>query len=260
MAERFGGKVALVTGAGAGIGAATARAFAAEGAAVAVVDLALDAAQAVAGEIEATGGRAIAAAADVGRAADAERAVGECVDAFDGVDVLVNNAGVVRYGELPDLSEADWDLMLDTNLKGPFLMSKHAIPAIRRRGGGAIVNLASVQAVVSQPLVAAYAASKGGVVALTRTMAIDHAKDGIRVNCVLPGSVRTPMLRYGADLFAPEDPDGAIEAWGHSHPIDRVIEPAEVARVILFLASDDAAAVTGAPHFVDGGLAGRAAN
>jgi NAD(P)-dependent dehydrogenase (short-subunit alcohol dehydrogenase family) len=181
------------------------------------------------------------------------------VDAFGGLDVLVNNAGVVRYGELPDLSEEDWDLMLDTNLKGPYLMAKHAIPVMRERGGGAIVNLASVQAVVSQPLVAAYAASKGGVVSLTRTMAIDHAKDGIRVNCVLPGSVRTPMLRYGADLFEPSDPEAAIESWGRNHLIDRVIEPEEVARVILFLASEDAAVVTGAPHFVDGGLAVRSA-
>jgi NAD(P)-dependent dehydrogenase (short-subunit alcohol dehydrogenase family) len=257
---RFSGKVALVTGAAVGIGAATARAFAAEGAAVAAADLSPDGAQAIAGAIEGAGGRAIGVTADVGRGADAARAVAACVEAFGGLDVLVNNAGVVRYGELPDLSEEDWDLMLGTNLKGPFLMAKHAIPAMRERGGGAIVNLASIQAVVSQPLVAAYAASKGGVVSLTRTMAIDHAKDGIRVNCVLPGSVRTPMLRYGAGLFAPGDPEGAIEAWGHSHPIERVIEPEEVARVILFLASDDAAVVTGAPHFVDGGLAGRAAN
>jgi NAD(P)-dependent dehydrogenase (short-subunit alcohol dehydrogenase family) len=256
---RFSDKVALVTGAAAGIGAATARAFAAEGAAVAAVDLSPDGAQTIAGAIESAGGRAIGINADVGRGADAARAVVECVETLGGLDVLVNNAGVVRYGELPDLSEQDWDLMLDTNLKGPFLMAKHAIPAMRERGGGAIVNLASVQAVVSQPLVAAYAASKGGVVSLTRTMAIDHAKDGIRVNCVLPGSVRTPMLRYGADLFAPDDPDGAIEAWGRNHPIDRVIEPGEVAHVIVFLASDDASAVTGAPSFVDGGLAGRAA-
>jgi NAD(P)-dependent dehydrogenase (short-subunit alcohol dehydrogenase family) len=256
---RFSDKVALVTGAAAGIGAATARAFAAEGAAVAAVDLSPDGAQTIAGAIESAGGRAIGINADVGRGADAARAVAECVETLGGLDVLVNNAGVVRYGELPDLSEQDWDLMLDTNLKGPFLMAKHAIPAMRERGGGAIVNLASVQAVVSQPLVAAYAASKGGVVSLTRTMAIDHAKDGIRVNSVLPGSVRTPMLRYGAGLFEPGDPEGAIEAWGHTHPIDRVIEPEEVARVILFLASDDAAVITGAPHFVDGGLAVRAA-
>jgi NAD(P)-dependent dehydrogenase (short-subunit alcohol dehydrogenase family) len=255
MTDRFTGKVALVTGAGAGIGAATARALAAEGAAVAVVDLSLEAARATSAEIE----RGLAVAANVGRAEDARRAVEACVEAFGGLDVLVNNAGVVRYGELPDLSEEDWDLMLDTNLKGPFLMAKHAIPAMRERGGGAIVNLASVQAVVSQPLVAAYSASKGGVVSMTRTMAIDHAKDGIRVNCVLPGSVRTPMLRYGADLFEPDDPEAAIEGWGHKHPIDRVIEPEEVARVIVFLASDDAAVVTGAPHFVDGGLAARAA-
>jgi NAD(P)-dependent dehydrogenase (short-subunit alcohol dehydrogenase family) len=251
---RFTGKVALVTGAGAGIGAATAKALAAEGAAVAVVDRDPATAEAVASEI---GGLPLRA--DVRSSPDARAAIGDCAARLGGLDVLVNNAGVVRYGELPDLSEEDWDLQLDTNLKGPYLMARFAIPLMRERGGGAIVNLSSGQAVASQPLVAAYSASKAGVVAMTKTMAIDHGKDNIRVNCVLPGSVRTPMLHQGAELFGPDDPEAAMEAWGREHPIGRVIEPEEVASVILFLASDDAAAVTGAAYLADGGLTARLA-
>jgi NAD(P)-dependent dehydrogenase (short-subunit alcohol dehydrogenase family) len=255
--ERFTGRVALVTGAGAGIGAAVARGFAAEGAVVALADRDGDAAEAVAAELRSGGARTTALAVDVRRADETRRAVEDCVAELGGLDVLVNAAGVVRYAELPDLDEADWDLQLDTNLKGVFLLSRAAIPVMRERGGGAIVNFSSVQAVASQPLVAAYAASKAGVVALTKTMAIDHGRDGIRVNCVLPGSVRTPMLRQGGELFAPDDPEGELERWGAQHPIGRLIEPEEVARVVLFLASDDASAVTGAPVLTDGGLAAK---
>jgi NAD(P)-dependent dehydrogenase (short-subunit alcohol dehydrogenase family) len=259
MQGRFEGRVALVTGAGAGIGAATARRLAAEGAAVVTADLDRTSAGATAAAIAADGGRAVAIAVDVRRAEAARAAVALAVDEFGGLDVLVNNAGIVVYGELPDLDEADWDAQIDTNLKGPYLLSRHAIPAMRSRGGGAIVNLSSAQALASQPLVAAYSASKAGVVALTKTMAIDHGPDGIRVNCVLPGSVRTPMLRQGADLFAADDPHGAMDAWGKLHPIGRLIEPGEVAAVICFLASDDASAVTGSAYLADGGLAARLA-
>jgi NAD(P)-dependent dehydrogenase (short-subunit alcohol dehydrogenase family) len=254
VSSRFNGQVALVTGGGKGIGAAACMAFATEGAAVAVLDFDRDAAQTVASKIEEAGGRAHAIHADVRRGADAERAVADTVKSFGRLDVLVNNAGVVRYGEVPDFGEDDWDFVVDTNLKGVFLMSKYAIPVMRQRGGGAIVNAASVQAFASQHLVAAYSASKGGVVSITRTLALDHAKDNIRVNCYCPGSVLTPMLRYAAQVFAADDPDAAVELWGRNHPIGRVIEPEEVAKLILFLASADASAITGSPHFVDGGL------
>jgi NAD(P)-dependent dehydrogenase (short-subunit alcohol dehydrogenase family) len=217
--QRFGGKVAVVTGAGAGMGAAVARRLAAEGAAVAAFDRDVAAAGEVAKEIQAAGGTAEPLEVDIRRAAPVAAAVDAVVGSFGGIDVLVNVAGVVRYGEVPDFAEDDWDLVLDTNLKGTYLTAKYAIPAMRARGGGAIVNFASVQAFASQQLVAAYSASKGAVVALTRTLALDHAKDNIRANCVCPGSVETPMLRYGARQLDDRDPAEVMREWGALHPI-----------------------------------------
>jgi len=256
--ERFDGKIAAVTGAGMGIGAAVARALAAEGAAVSLIDLDGAAAETVSEEISKSGARAIPIVANVGQASQAEGAICRTVEELGGLDLLVNNAGVVIYGEVPEFREEDWDIVLDTNLKGQFLMSKFAIPEMRRRGGGAIVNLASVQALISQRKVAAYAASKGGVVSLTKTLALDHAKDKIRVNCVLPGSVRTPMLRHAAEL-GPGNPEQTIEQWGRIHPRGTVIEPEEIAAVVLFLLSSDASAVTGAAYVADAGLSAQAA-
>lgn len=257
--RQLAGKVAFVTGAGSGIGAAVARAAAADGATIALFDLDGEAAENVATEIRIAGGGAAVFIGDVRDATEAARGVTEAVATFGGLDLLVNSAGVVRYGETPDFTEEDWDFIVDTNLKGSFLTTKYVVPEMRKRGAGAIVHTASVQAFASQPRVTAYSASKGGVVAMTRTMALDHAKDGIRVNCVAPGSVRTPMLRQGAEIFAPDDPEGAIESWGQLHPIGRVIEPEEVAKLIVFLVSDEAAAITGACYTIDGGLLARLA-
>jgi NAD(P)-dependent dehydrogenase (short-subunit alcohol dehydrogenase family) len=254
MTQDFDGRAVIVTGAAMGIGAATARAFATEGAAVCLVDRDADPLDDVVSAIRAAGGQAVPVAGDVRDEATAKAAVQRCTEAFGGVDVLFNNAGVIRYGEVPDLSVEDWDLVMDTNLRAPFLMAKHAIPAIRQRGGGAVVNTASVQAFATQKTVAAYAASKGAVVAMTMTLALDHAKDGIRVNCIAPGSVRTPMLRESAETFFPDDPEAGLRSFGESHPIGFLTEPEDVAQLVLFLAGPRARTITGACYRVDGGL------
>jgi NAD(P)-dependent dehydrogenase (short-subunit alcohol dehydrogenase family) len=174
---------------------------------------------------------------------------------YGGVDILVNSAGIQRYGTVVDTSEELWDEVLAVNLKGMFLTAKHCVPELRRRGGGTIVNVASVQAFATQGGVAAYAASKAGVVGLTKAIAVDHAAGNVRCNAVCPGSVDTPMLRFAAGLFKGDGTeDDTIRGWGSSHPLGRVARPEEVAEVIAFLAGDRASFVTGAELRVDGGL------
>lgn len=254
MPKRFENKVIIVTGAGKGIGAATAKAFAAEGGHVAVADVDIAAGQHTVKQIHDAGGQAIFVQCDVSKSADVQRLIAETVRAFGGIDVLYNNAGVARYGTVDEMSEDDWDWVLDINLKGTFLTCKYAIPELRKRGGGAIVNTASVQAFATQRTVAAYAASKGGVLSFTKTVALDHAKDNIRCNCIAPGSIHTPMLDDSAHTFSPDNPEAAIAGWGKLHPIGRVGKPEEVAQLVLFLSSEDSSFCTGACYEVDGGL------
>lgn len=254
MTRRFSGKGVIVTGSGKGIGRASALAFAREGAGVAVADRSLEDAERTAAAISAEGGRAVAVACDVTQTDDVRHLVATTANAFGGVDVLHNNAGVIRYGTVVDMSEDDWDFVLNVNLRATFLTCKYVIPEMRRRGGGAIVNTSSVQAFASQRTVAAYSASKGAVLSLTRTIALDHAGENIRCNCIAPGSVHTPMLDQAAHTFAADNPAGAIAEWGKLHPLGRVGTPEEVAKLVLFLASDDGSFCTGGCYTIDGGL------
>ncbi|HEU4976284.1 MAG TPA: SDR family NAD(P)-dependent oxidoreductase [Baekduia sp.] len=254
MSGSFDGKVALVTGAAMGLGQAIASAFAAEGAAVGCVDVDEAALGETVEAIRGRGGRALAAVASVADGAAMERAVGSVAEEFGGLDILASNAGVVRYGEVPSISEDDWDFVIDTNLKGMYNAARFAIPEMRKRGKGAIVNTASVQAYWSHQGAVAYSSSKGGVVAFTRSLALDHAHEGIRVNAIAPGSVLTPMLRDAARRSDPDNPEAALEVFARTHPIGRLIQPEDVANVVLFLASDQAGAVTGITVPVDGGI------
>lgn len=256
--SRLDGKVAIVTGGGSGIGRASALLFAREGAHVAVVDLRDDAARAVADEVADAGGggggKAIGVAADVASVDDAARMVDETVAAFGSLHVLYNNAGVFSSGGVVDGTEPDWDRCLNVNAKGTFLCSKYAVPAIADSGGGAIVNQASVAALVGIPSLAAYSAAKGAIVALTRAMAVELAPLHIRVNCLCPGTVATPLMepllraRGGGDL------DRGLELTAEKYPLGRLGTPEDMANVACFLASDDAAFVTGAAYTVDGGM------
>ncbi len=250
----FQDKVAVVTGAAKGIGAATARAFAREGARVVVVDVDAAAGKVLAAELGGADTRAVFVKADVGKQDDAGRIAEEAVRAFGGVDVLVNNAGIQTYGTVETMPEEEWDRTLTINLKSVFLVSKYIVPELRKRGGGAIINVASVQGLATEANVSAYAASKGGILAMTRSMALDYAREQIRVNSVCPGSVDTPMLRESAELFGGDDPAGAVREWGGMHALGRVARPEEVAEMILFLAGPRASFCTGGAYLVDGGM------
>jgi NAD(P)-dependent dehydrogenase (short-subunit alcohol dehydrogenase family) len=251
----FDGKVVIVTGGALGIGKATALAFAAAGAAVAIADVNETAGSATVEAIQAAGGQALLVVGDLANASVCQQVVRQTVGRFNRLDILFNNVGIqpqASYANVEDTTEEMWDAIVDVNLKSYFLMSKYAIPAIRKQGGGAIVNTASVQGLQSQRLVPAYAASKGGVLSLTRQMALDYAREHIRVLAVCPGTIDTEMVRASAA----REPDGieeALERYGKSHPLGRIGQGQDIANVVLFLASEQASFMTGEYVCVDGG-------
>ena len=248
------GKACVITGGGSGIGKATALLCAKEGASVLVVDIDGKAARKTSQEITATGGKARALRADVARSSDARRIAKTAVVAFGRLDVLANIAGIQgAAADVVEMSEADWDRVIAVNLTSVFLVSKFCIPEMVKHGGGSIINVASIQSYANLLKSSAYAATKGAVVSFTRAMALDFAGRKVRVNAVAPGYVETPLLQKAARDFG-GDPEQTYRRWRSRVPLKRLIQPSEVAQVIVFLASDRSSVVTGSTYLVDGGI------
>lgn len=249
---RLDGMVAIVTGAASGIGRGVARRLAEAGASVALLDIDAGGGERTADEIaQTTGARTLFVSCDVASAQGCARAVRHVADEFDRVDILVNNAGVIRRRNVVDLAEADWDLVVDVSLKGAYLMSKYVIPHMRRGESGSIINIGSGWGLKGGPDAAAYCAAKGGIVNLTRAMAIDHGPASIRVNCVCPGDTDTPLLRSEAVQLGADMDEFMREA--AARPIGRVGTPDDIANAVLFFASRMSTWITGATLVVDGG-------
>jgi NAD(P)-dependent dehydrogenase (short-subunit alcohol dehydrogenase family) len=249
------GKRALITGGASGIGRVTALLFAREGAAVSVVDLDKAGGQAVAQMIVDEGGQAISLRCDVTQARDCQRAVQQTVDELGSLDILFNNAGIIRRATVLETSEEEWDRVMAVNVKSVFLLSQCAIPVMARAGGGVVINMASGWGLVGGRKAAAYCASKGAVVLLTKAMALDHGQQNIRVNCICPGDTDTPMLRNEARQLGESEDDFLAEA--AQRPLQRIGRPEDIAQAVLYLASDVSSFVTGTALVVDGGgLAG----
>lgn len=250
--ERLEGRRAIVTGAGAGIGRAIALRFAAEGAKVALADVDEGAAKKVAAEIE---GETLVQRTDVTKAEEVETLVNAVADEWDGLDVMVNNAGVGMASTVIDATEEDYDRMMDVCVRGTFLGMKYAVPAIRDSGGGSVVNMSSIAALVGLNDRAIYCAAKGAILSMTRAAAMDHIEQGVRVNCIAPGTVDTPWIDRITSTY--DDPREARERMQARQPHGRFVTPEEIAAMAAYLASDEAGSCIGACMTVDGGMTAR---
>jgi NAD(P)-dependent dehydrogenase (short-subunit alcohol dehydrogenase family) len=248
---RLEGKVALITGGTSGIGSATAARFADEGAAVAITGRNTERGEQLVEAITANGGKALFIRADVRFADECRQAVEQTLERFGKIDVLFNNAGVFHPKSVPDCTEEEWDETIDSSLKGAFLMSKYVLPSMIEQGSGSIIHTSSGWGILGGDKAAAYCAAKGGLVVMAKAMAIDHGPDGIRVNCVCPGDVLTPMLADDADKRGMPWEDYAAGAT--ERPLGRIGKASEIADAVLFLASDESSFVTGESLVVDGG-------
>jgi len=245
--QRLAGKVAIVTGGGSGIGRATAQLFAEEGARVIVAEFDSKAGQGTVDLIRQTGGKAIFIQVDVSQSGQVQAMVQKTVDTYGRIDVLYNGAGILLFGTALDMSEKDWERIIAVNLTGTFLCCKYVIPHMIKGGGGSIINTSSsTGAYLANANAVGYVTSKGGVTLMTRCMAIDHARDQVRVNCIAPGPTDTPMLRNALN-------EQALKEFAATFPMKRLGTPREQAHAVLFLASDEASFVTGLTLAADGG-------
>lgn len=252
IVTRLSGKVALITGGGTGIGRAIALAFAREGASVAVAGRRLEKLREVISEIQKQGGAGLAMECDVTRAAEVARAVKGTVERFGRLNVLVNNAGTLHASTVEGISEEEWDRLMTVNVKGPFLMSRAVMPEFRKCGGGAIVNIGSVLGLFAVKDRAAYCASKGGVTMLTKAMALDHAHEKIRVNCICPSVVETDLVK--GVFNETEQGQAMLKARLATIPLGRLGRPEDVAEMAVYLASEESSWLTGAAIPLDGGV------
>ncbi|MGE0004316.1 MAG: SDR family NAD(P)-dependent oxidoreductase [Parvibaculaceae bacterium] len=244
MADRLAGKIAIVTGGGRGIGAGITRRFLDEGARVAIV-------QRNPPPDGLIGDRAVFVQADLGRSADIERAVAEAAERWAGLDILVNNAGIMFEKTVDEMTEEDWDRMMAVNLKAPFLLTRAAMPHLRRRGKGSIVNIGSIEGLASNPGHPAYSASKSGLHGFTAAVAVDHGHEGIRCNAIAPGWINSDLSDLYVDSM--EDSARVRRELLVMHPVGRLGEPADVGNLAVWLASDESSFVTGQVYVIDGG-------
>jgi NAD(P)-dependent dehydrogenase (short-subunit alcohol dehydrogenase family) len=249
---RLSNKTAIITGAGSGIGKAIARLFSDEGANVVIVDWNRASGQSATDELRSLGRPVSFFNVDVSKAKDIQEVVATTVSEYGGLNILVNDAAIQVFAELVETSEEDWDRVHNVNLKGVFLGCKYGIPALIKSGGGAVVNIASILGFVGDPTLAAYCAAKGGVIALTKVAALTYGPERVRVNCICPGDVGTPMVEEYFNTS--ENPAQLRQEIYSKYALRRIADPTEIARAALFLASDDSAFMTGSALVVDGGL------